>query len=103
MPRASRRFVRGLTAGFGLCAAIAVSAQSSRTRSPAWVDDLSPIGAADWNAERAAHLLERAGFGGTPEDIARLASLTPQQAVDSLVEYQRIDNSSARPFEASGV
>jgi hypothetical protein len=68
-----------------------------------WVDNLSPITAADWNAERAAHLLERAGFGGTPEDIARLAAMTPQQAVDSLVEYERIDNSRALPFEESGV
>ena len=68
-----------------------------------WVDDLSPIAASDWNAERAAHLLERAGFGGTPEDIQRLAAMTPQQAVDSLVEYARIDNSGARAFEESGV
>ena len=47
-----------------------------------WANDLSPIAAADWNGERAAHLLERAGFGGTPEEIARLAAMTPQQAVD---------------------
>src|SRR4029077_6189720 len=68
-----------------------------------WTDDVSPITAADWNADRAAHLLARAGFGGTPEEIERLACLTPQQAVDSLVEYQRIDNSRARAFEESGV
>jgi len=66
-------------------------------------DDLSPISASDWNAERAAHLLERAGFGGTPEDVDRLAAMTPQQAVDSLVEYARIDNSGASAFEESGV
>ena len=64
--------------------------------SSSWIDDLSPISNADWNVERAAHLLERGGFGGTPEDVARLAALTPQQAVDSLVEYARIDNSGAR-------
>jgi uncharacterized protein DUF1800 len=68
-----------------------------------WTDDLSPITPADWTYDRAAHLLERAGFGGTPEDINRLASLTPQQAVDSLVDYQRIDNSAAKAFEESGV
>ena len=28
-----------------------------------WVDDLSPISASDWSFDRAAHLLERAGFG----------------------------------------
>jgi len=71
--------------------------------STSWIDNLSPITAADWNAERAAHLLDRAGFGGTPDDIARLAAMTPQQAVDSLVEYERIDNSRALPFEESGV
>src|SRR5258706_2465077 len=68
-----------------------------------WVDDLSPIAAPDWNAGRAAHLLERAGFGGTPEDIDRLAAMTPQQAVDSLVDYTRVDNSGAAAFEESGV
>src|ERR1043166_2666020 len=83
-----------------VCAAAVVAA--APTQSP-WVDDLSPITAADWNADRAAHLLERAGFGGTPEDIQRLAAMTPQQAVDSLVEYSRVDNSALRPFDESGV
>ena len=40
----------------------------------AWVEDLTPIGDADWNYARARHLLDRAGFGGTPEEIARLAA-----------------------------
>jgi hypothetical protein len=71
--------------------------------SSSWVDDLSSISAAEWNVERAAHLLERAGFGGTPEDIARLAAMTPQQAVDSLVDYDRVADSGARPFEESGI
>ena len=35
----------------------------------AWAGDLQSLPAADWNNERAAHLLERAGFGGTPEEI----------------------------------
>ena len=42
-----------------------------------WSGDLSPIAKEDWNAERAAHLLERAGFGGTPEEIARFAATPP--------------------------
>ena len=70
---------------------------------PLPVDDLSPIAPSDWNKQRAAHLLERAGFGGTPEDIERLAAMTPQQAVDSLVEYERVENTAARPFEESGI
>jgi len=68
-----------------------------------WTGDLSPIAAADWTYDRAAHLLERAGFGGTPEDIERLARLTPQQAVDRLVDYETVENSAMKPFEESGV
>ncbi len=45
-----------------------------------WTDDLSPIAPVDWTYARAAHLIERAGFGATPEQIAELAALTPQQA-----------------------
>ena len=63
----------------------AASAQVPWSPGPAsWVDDLAPITAADWNADRAAHLLGRAGFGGTPEEIAELAGLGPEQAVRSL-------------------
>src|SRR5579872_2012914 len=79
-----------------------LAAAPSPTSSQAWVDDLSPIPATAWNAERAAHLLDRAGFGGTPEDIARLASMTPQQAVESLVDYERIDDTGVA-FEESGI
>jgi hypothetical protein len=68
-----------------------------------WDGDLAPITVADWNYDRAAHLLERAGFGGTPEDIHRLAAMTPEQAVRELVHYETIDNSHLRPFEESGV
>jgi hypothetical protein len=105
MSRPSRRFSLCL-AGMATCAAVAAAPGPPppiNTALAAWVDDLSPISASDWNAGRAAHLLERAGFGGTPEDIERLASLTPQQAVDSLVDYQRTDNTDARAFEESGV
>ena len=68
-----------------------------------WVDDLSPISSIDWNYDRAAHLLERGGFGGTPEEIARLARMTPQQAVNWLVDYESIDPSSLKPFDESGI
>jgi uncharacterized protein (DUF1800 family) len=67
-----------------------------------WVDDLSPIAASEWNGGRAAQLIERAGFGATPEDIARLAAMTPTQAVSSLVDYEAIDNRALQPFDASG-
>ena len=54
-----------------------------------WENDLSPITSADWDYDKAAHLLERAGFGATPEEIERLAAMTPQAAVDWIVNYQR--------------
>jgi uncharacterized protein (DUF1800 family) len=68
-----------------------------------WADDLAPITAQDWSYERAAHLLERAGFGGTPEEIQELAALSPQQAVARLVHYESIDNSQLKAFDESGV
>ena len=68
-----------------------------------WAGDLSPIAAADWNYERAAHLIERAGFGATPEEIARVAAMTPERAVNSLVNYETIDASALKPFDESGI
>jgi uncharacterized protein (DUF1800 family) len=82
---------------------VATAITAAAPEPASWTNDLSPIAAPEWNAGRAAHLLERAGFGGTPEDIARLAAMTPQRAVDWLVDYERVDNSTARPFEESGV
>jgi uncharacterized protein (DUF1800 family) len=68
-----------------------------------WADDLAPIAATDWSFDRAAHLLERAGFGGTPQEIARLAAMTPQQAVMALVDYHTIANDSVPAFERSDI
>ena len=68
------------------CAAPVLSAQDP------WADDLSPIATGEWSRERAAHLLERAGFGGTPQDIARFAAMTPQAAVAALVDFKPGDH-----------
>jgi len=68
-----------------------------------WQNDLAPIGPADWNYDFAAHLLERAGFGGTPEEIQALAKLTPAQAIARLVRFEGIDTSRLPPFEHSGI
>ena len=68
-----------------------------------WANDLSPIPASEWSDDRAAHLLERAGFGATPEEIERFAAMTPQRAVDTLVDYEAIDESGQPPFEESGI
>ncbi|MCH8332798.1 DUF1800 domain-containing protein, partial [Candidatus Sumerlaeota bacterium] len=88
-----------------LCVAVAVSAHRGHAAEPSaapaeWADDLSPIAASDWNYDRAAHLLERAGFSGPPEDIERLAKMTPRQAVDYFVDYESIPEDFT-PFEPS--
>jgi uncharacterized protein (DUF1800 family) len=80
-----------------------VSSAGPTTAPPAeWSNDLSPIGATDWNDQRAAHLLERAGFGGTPEEIGRFAAMTPRQAVDALVDFESIAR-NLKPFDESGI
>src|SRR4051812_20351569 len=82
---------------------VALSAVTLADTSADWMGDLSPVSPADWTYERAAHLIERAGFGATPEEIERLARLTPEQAVDQLVDYTAIDNSATKAFDESGV
>ena len=71
------------------------------------VNDLTPVSARDWNAARAAHLLERAGFGGTPQDIARYTAMGPEAAVKALVDFSGAGQSDANrhllPFDESGI
>jgi hypothetical protein len=69
----------------------------------AWIDDLSPIGVEDWNYERAAHLIERAGFGGTPAEIAALAAMTPEDAVRFLVNYEGVENGHLPAYDPSDI
>jgi hypothetical protein len=66
------------------------------------VGDLSPIGAQDWNYAKTVHLLERAGFGGTPEEVARYAAMTPEAAVRLLVHHKDVPN-ALPAFDESGV
>jgi uncharacterized protein (DUF1800 family) len=65
--------------------------------------ELTAITPAVWNREKAAHLLSRAGFGGTPEDIGRLSALSPSAAVHSLVYFDQVDNSHLPHFDHSGI
>src|SRR5256885_11270676 len=67
-----------------------------------WQNDVTPIGPSDWNYDFAAHLLERAGFGGTPEEIQALARMTPAEAVRQLVYFQKIEN-NLPAFDHSGI
>jgi hypothetical protein len=88
-----------------LCAVVA----AAQTAGPAkWQNDLAPIAPTDWNYDFAAHLLERAGFGGTPDEIRALAKLAPAQAVARIVRFEGVrfegtDTSQLPPFEHSGI
>ncbi len=57
---------------------------------------LLPIGDEEFGYREARHLLWRAGFGGTDEQIRTLASWGPKKAVDFILEYGDI------PFENDG-
>ncbi|HWB04596.1 MAG TPA: DUF1800 domain-containing protein [Verrucomicrobiales bacterium] len=47
---------------------------------------LPPADPSLWTREAAAHLLNRAGFGGTPAEIEKLHALGREKAVDSLID-----------------
>jgi hypothetical protein len=96
------RFYRLLPAWSLLCC-LGLAAVTVADQPPAWTDDLSPLAAGDWSYDRAAHLIERAGFGAPPEEIARLAAMTPRQAIDWLVDYEQIDNRALAAFDESGI
>ena len=51
---------------------------------------LRPLPASKWNFSTAAHLLNRAGLGGTPSEIEKLQVMGPDAAVASLVDYEKI-------------
>lgn len=86
--------------GFTLLAALL--APSATTAAGDWSGDLSPISPEQWNRERAAHLLERAGFGATPQEIDEFAAMSPQAAVQRLVYSKNIPN-DLPAFDHSGV
>lgn len=81
---------------------LGIAAMNAQAAPADWQDDLQPIAASDWGLKNAAHLLERAGFGGTPAEVARLAAMSSRQAVQSLVRYGQISN-PLPPFVPSGV
>jgi uncharacterized protein DUF1800 len=68
-----------------------------------WKEDLAPITGADWNYDRAAHLLAHAGFGGTPDEIQKVADLGFERAIRSLVHYETLPNPKMQPFVESGL
>jgi uncharacterized protein (DUF1800 family) len=58
---------------------------------------LEQLPASQWNADTAAHLINRAGFGGSPEDIDNLREMGLNQAVSWFVEYNKIPDPTPAP------
>jgi uncharacterized protein (DUF1800 family) len=56
-----------------------------------------PLPAHQWNEATAAHLLGRAGFGGSPQEIADLHKMGLDQAVSYLIDYDRIPDNEPAP------
>ena len=50
----------------------------------------------DWDYWKAQHLLNRAGFGGTPARVRGLANMGLDEAVDYIVDYHGIDPEPVR-------
>ncbi|MGH7954163.1 MAG: DUF1800 domain-containing protein, partial [Limisphaerales bacterium] len=61
---------------------------------------LKPLSKERWNFETAAHLLNRAGFGGPPAEIQKLAGLGHDAAISSLLDYEKISDSTPDPVWA---
>jgi len=58
---------------------------------------LAPLAANKWNFTTAAHLLNRAGFGGPPAEIENLLKLGPEKAVAHLVDFEKIPDETPNP------
>lgn len=62
---------------------------------------LVPLDPSEFGEPEARHLLWRAGFGGTPQQVRALAGLGIEQAVSHLIDYQTVayDWPSASEFD----
>jgi len=90
--------VAGFQSGF-----LQAQIPADKSAPAAWINDLTPISDSDWNYDRAAHLIERAGFGATPEQVERLAAMSPAEAVDWLVDFDAAEAGELPPFDHSGI
>lgn len=81
-----------------------IDARAGGSVAPAeWVDDLVPIAASEWSAARAAHLLERAGFGAIPDDVKQSLALGARATIGALVRPGASDAPTVGPFQPSGI
>jgi uncharacterized protein (DUF1800 family) len=58
---------------------------------------LEPLPNSQWNTATAAHLMNRAGFGGNPQEIENLRQLGLSKAVSWFVDYEKILDDTPAP------
>ncbi|MBI2947291.1 MAG: DUF1800 family protein, partial [Verrucomicrobia bacterium] len=58
---------------------------------------LKPLPDSSWTYERAAHLLNRAGFGGPPSEIEKLVALGSEKAVRNFTDYEEVADDTPAP------
>jgi hypothetical protein len=58
---------------------------------------LEQLPASQWNAMTAAHLLNRAAFGGSPKDVENLRKMGLGAAVSSFVDYEKYPDPTPVP------
>jgi uncharacterized protein (DUF1800 family) len=62
---------------------------------------MKPYRPKTYTFEDAAHLLRRAGFGGTPEEIEKLRALGPELAVEQLLTWNPHDGTDPNPNDVN--
>ena len=68
-----------------------------------WKSAIDPIKQEDWSIAKASHLLERAGFGGTPEEVEFIYNLGHILAVEHIVNYEKLSTKHLLKFEESNI
>ena len=58
---------------------------------------LEALPPSQWNAATAAHLMNRAGFGGSPQDIENLRLMGMNRAVSWFLDYEKIPDPTPAP------
>src|SRR4029450_6819787 len=63
------------------------------------INSLKELKPRDFDYWKAQHLLNRAGFGGTPSQVRALANMALSGAVDYIVDYDKITVAAIDPNE----
>jgi uncharacterized protein (DUF1800 family) len=58
---------------------------------------LDPLPGNQWTTQTAAHLMNRAGFGGSPQDVENLRQMGLYKAVSWFIDYERIPDNTPAP------